>query len=78
MLSTPLKNDTRNLHDQVERTLGCLDGMPTPDEYRTMLRRFYGYYRPVEARLATIPWASLGFAWSARRRTPLLERDLLA
>jgi heme oxygenase len=43
-----------------------------------MLRRFYGYYRPVEARLATIPWASLGFAWSARRKTPLLERDLLA
>ena len=78
MLLHRLRHDTRERHERVELTLGLLDRPPAAGEYRTLLRKFYGYYEPVEARLASLPWEAVGFDWPARRKVPMLERDLIA
>lgn len=76
MLLMRLKNDTRTLHDHIERTVHLEAGVPSPGEYRQLLASFYGYYEPVERRLGEFDWDALGFGWNARRKAPLLERDL--
>jgi heme oxygenase len=47
--------------------------------YRDLLERFYGFYVPVEDRLATL-WNALtpGFDYQPRRKAHLLRHDLFA
>ncbi len=78
MLLTRLRDDTRYLHDNAEQTLGILNGVPTTKEYLGLLERFYGYYKPVELALFTVPWNTIGFDWPLRRKASLLEQDLQA
>lgn len=74
-----LRDRTRPAHEATERLLGLLDPAWSADRYRALLRRFFGYYDPLEARIAVAAdWPALGFDWPRRRKTPLLERDLLA
>lgn len=79
MILTRLRHETRTHHDAVEARLGLLDRPVTPDGYRDLLRRFWGYYEPVEERLGGVAgWAATGFDFDRRRKTALLERDLAA
>ncbi|HEY1189846.1 MAG TPA: biliverdin-producing heme oxygenase [Gemmata sp.] len=78
MLLTRLKDETRELHERVERNLALLERAPSADEYRPLLWKFYRFYRPAEAALAAVPWGALGFDFDSRRKAPLLERDLTA
>ncbi|QEL15574.1 biliverdin-producing heme oxygenase [Limnoglobus roseus] len=77
MILTRLRAETRTRHDAVEARLGFLDRPITSDSYRELLRQFWGFYEPVEARIATATdWPALEFDFNGRRKTPLLERDL--
>ncbi len=52
----------------------------TRAEYTRLLMLLYGFYAPLEARLATFDaqWAVCGIDFERRRKIPMLERDLLA
>jgi heme oxygenase len=72
-----LRDRTRTHHDAVERELGLLDRPWTAYQYRALLRRFLGYYDPLEGRIeAAADWPHLGFDWPRRRKVPLVLRDL--
>jgi heme oxygenase (biliverdin-IX-beta and delta-forming) len=72
-----LRDETAAMHRAVERALPLLDADLSLERYQRALRVLYGYYEPLEARLAQmaeLPRLGVPFA----RRAPLLERDLLA
>lgn len=50
-LSLHLREETADLHHQVERILGLPNTITTLDEYRSCLERFYQFYRPLESSL---------------------------
>lgn len=48
------------------------------EEYRQLLEKMWGFYRPVEESLAALDWAETEVDFSARRKTPWLAKDLVA
>ncbi len=79
MILARLKHETKSDHDKVEAQLGLLTKPMNLHVYRGLLCKFWGFYEPVEAHIAQVSdWATLGFNFNERRKTPLLERDLAA
>ena len=78
-LLTRLRDQTRPHHEVVERQFGLFERTWSAEQYRALLRRFLGYYDPLEERIAAAAdWSRLGFDWPRRRKSPLLRRDLSA
>ncbi|WP_426211468.1 biliverdin-producing heme oxygenase [Massilia sp. TWP1-3-3] len=82
-LQTPLlsrlRSETRTEHDAVERTLRLMEDDLTLERYRRRLEQFYGFYQPIEKWLLDdggfiAPWLAV----EPRRKTPLLQADLIA
>jgi heme oxygenase (biliverdin-IX-beta and delta-forming) len=66
-------------HMRLEKRLPLMAADFTQDRYRELLRRFFGYYSPLEERLAGFHgMVEAGFDYEGRRKTPKLVRDLLA
>ena len=72
-----LKAATRPAHDALEAQVNLARLTTSPAAYHALLQRFYGFYLPLELRLATLPWTTVAFDLAARRKLPLLRRDLL-
>lgn len=74
-----LKAETAALHRGIEQVVPLM--RPTLDRlaYRSYLARLLGYLRPLEEQLARFSGAlrGLGVDFEARRKTPLVVRDLL-
>ena len=68
-----LRRATAALHVEIERKLDLT--ALSIDRYRLILKAFYGFHAPLEARMAVNAPAP-GFTWPAR--AALVERDLLA
>jgi len=76
-LLAQLRDRTQHHHAAVERQFGLYDRQWSSDSYRATLRRFLGYYEPLESRIqAAVDWPALGFEWSSRQKVALLKRDL--
>lgn len=74
-----LRSETRLEHEAVEETLGLADPGVTRDLYCLRLKQFYGFYCPIEERLAQVDgWEGRGVDLDARRKTSLLRADLAA
>jgi heme oxygenase (biliverdin-IX-beta and delta-forming) len=72
-----LKERTRPLHAMVEREVNIFRRIATPEDYTRLLARFYGFYLPLDARLADAPGlSSLGIDFVRRSKAPLLRADL--
>jgi heme oxygenase (biliverdin-IX-beta and delta-forming) len=72
-----LKEETRGAHASAESAVRLLDDALTLDDYRGYLSRMYGLISAFEAELAGFgEWRELGIDFEARRKLPLLERDL--
>lgn len=72
-----LKQSTRVHHDRVEAHVRVLEPGFAAGDYRELLARMWGFYRPVEARLsATGIWQELALNAAARSKASLLEQDL--
>ena len=72
-----LRSETREQHDDIEKTVLLMDDDLTREAYRRCLAQFYGFYQPVEERILDSAgplsdWLSV----EPRRKTPLLESDL--
>ena len=77
MILERLKAETAQHHARAEACLPLFDDGLTLDRYRDTLAAMYGFYRPVEERLAAVagPWAA---QLPGRRKAHLLARDLRA
>jgi len=75
-----LKAETSHLHSRIEQVVPLLRPELDRPAYRRYLERLLGYLRPLEATLSAFAasWAAHGLDFEARRKTQLIERDLLA
>lgn len=74
-----LRTETREQHLSIEGSLKLMDADLSLNEYALKLERFYGYYKPIEAQIFGLgsPLAKC-FDLQQRRKTPLLDADLMA
>ena len=73
-----LQHKTRPFHRSLESRFRLLDPHLTVDEYRALLRQFYGFYKPLEAVIGQFAAGSLGSEAARRRKLQWLVQDLLA
>ena len=74
-----LKSETKAEHDAAEGALRFFDPHFSIEDYSRMIRRFFGFYQPLEERLWQLPgWAAAGVDLEARRKSAWLEADLRA
>jgi heme oxygenase len=74
-----LKQATAARHAAIESRSLLLDPQLSRAEYRACLRRFFGYYAPLELRLLrSQARRGVGLAYGDRYKTPLLTQDLAA
>ena len=74
-----LRAATGSAHQRLEDSVGIERRVADPAAYRRLLEIFLGFYRPLEHRLAALPgWQQYDLDFSARRKTPWLEADLVA
>jgi heme oxygenase (biliverdin-IX-beta and delta-forming) len=74
-----LKLKTAISHQRLEKTVDVLNPALTRTDYGALLSDFYAFYAPLEQQIFEAPtWAELEFDLAARRKLPLLERDLSA
>lgn len=73
-----LRNETRDLHHDLEQRLDLLGDRLTLERYRWVLEVFHGYYHPFEERLAAFAATVPTLGLSLRARAPLLAQDLAA
>jgi heme oxygenase len=79
MILELLKERTRDLHTQVERTVDLPTRLQSRLLYASLLSRFYGFYGPLEDRLAAVEGlAAAALEFEGRRKAPLLRDDLTA
>ena len=75
-----LKAQTRAEHVAMEGALDLMRDDLLLADYRRLLERYFGFYAPVEARLAgvLVSVAPDGLEFETRRKLPLLRADLAA
>lgn len=77
MILAVLKEQTRRQHERAERTLDLPSRLASAGHYAALLARFYGFYTPLEDRLAAVGgYAAVGLDFAARRKAHLLVADL--
>jgi len=78
MIHSELKQETSALHLALEARLRVLmSDHISLDEYASVLRRFYGFYKSIEARLIAIrDWDDSSLHLQSRLKLPLLHADL--
>lgn len=79
MILAHLKQATRARHAAIESQSVLLDRNLSRTTYHACLRRFLGYYAPLElSLLGPHPWLATGLTYEDRRKSQLLTQDLLA
>jgi heme oxygenase len=73
-----LKRATADIHRRLESELDLLDPDLSPDRYRRILERFFGFYGPIEAALARVASAGPALGLPLRARTGLIASDLVS
>jgi heme oxygenase len=73
-----LRQGIRIHHDALERKMSPLLGTVSIHTYTALLQKLFGYYKPLEERIAALPgWHNLPVDLGRRQKAPLLARDLL-
>jgi heme oxygenase len=73
-----LKQGTRAYHDALERKMAPLLNTLSIHTYTDLLQKLFGFYKPLEERIAALPaWHNLPVDLERRQKAPLLARDLL-
>jgi len=70
-----LRTGTASRHERMERTFRIMDPGLTREGYRAWLERLYGFHAPFEAAVSAAA-ELLDLDWEARRKAPLIRRDL--
>jgi heme oxygenase len=73
-----LKQGTRIYHDALESKMAPLLDTTSIHTYIALLQKLFGFYKPLEERIAVLPgWHNLPVDLGRRQKAPLLARDLL-
>ena len=73
-----LKQGTRIYHDALEGKMAPLLDTLSIHTYTGLLQKLFGFYKPLEERIAALPgWHNLPVDLGRRQKAPLLARDLL-
>ena len=78
MVLKRLREETRSHHERVERCFNLEARLADIGSYHELLERLIGIYEPLEAQLELLDWNGAGIDFTARRKTPMLKRDLAA
>lgn len=73
-----LKRATADIHRRLESRLDLLAPDLSPERYRRILERFFGFYAPIEAGLARVASAGPALGLPLRARTGLIVSDLFS
>jgi heme oxygenase len=74
-----LRRETAQAHARLENSVQIEDCLKNLDRYRDLLKKFLGFYQPVEAVLESVSaWDDWGIDLSQRRKSPWLQQDLAA
>jgi len=78
MISEILKNETRKQHTDIESTVDIMEHTQSKEKYESLLKAFYGFYRPVEKSFIEYKdqFKKLGLDLEPHLKTRLLEHDL--
>ena len=71
-----LRQATAEAHKNVETAMALEERCTALPAYRALLSELWGLYAPLEARLATLQWDSVGIDFPQRTKTPWLQADL--
>lgn len=79
MIMVRLRQKTLRLHLRLKEEIDLLKRLTTLEDYRRLLERFLGFYRPVESALERrFNRRAGGFDFERRRKVPMLVGDLRA
>lgn len=79
MILALLRDHTARLHERIERVVDIPARLRSRDDYAALLGRFFGFYSPLESRLAAVGgYESVGLNLAQRRKADRLRDDLLA
>lgn len=78
MIMTKLKEATRKQHENLENTVDIMGEVFSLENYKKLLTKFYRFYAAIEPKVAENDLQGAGFDFEARRKTPMLEKDLEA
>jgi len=70
-----LKQQTHNLHIQLEETVDIFSRVSSIDRHIAVLKIFLGFYTPVEKQLSAVKGIE-AVAFDSRRKVPQLRKDL--
>jgi heme oxygenase len=78
MILTKIREKTMEYHDDFTSWANnILNGTISPDEYKYVLKTFYGFYYPLEQKITALPeWQSMDFNIENRRKAPFLLKDM--
>ena len=72
-----LREETRALHDSIEKSVDVFRPDFSEVHYIGLLQRFYGFYRPLEKLMERVPGIEQACRdYPGREKTSLLRRDL--
>lgn len=76
MILAKLKDATREQHEALENVVDLMNRTFSVDDYKQLIAKFYRFYSAIEPTLPSEELKDAGFDVEARRKTPLLKRDL--
>jgi heme oxygenase len=71
-----LRESTAAQHRELEAWVDPAQRFATRESYIAYLREIYVLFVKFETALAAQPWASIAFDFEARRKAPMIARDL--
>jgi heme oxygenase len=71
-----LKSGTEQQHREIESLIDPMKNFSSLTAYKSHVQKSWRFYRCAEAGLAAVDWSAAGIDFAARRKLPLLERDL--
>lgn len=78
MIMPALRRHTANYHFRAERAVNLKASLSSLGSYRKLIRRFYGFYAPLERALEQHAGEAIELLFYARRKTLVLQADLRA
>lgn len=78
MIMMVLKESTRAMHERIEAHVNLPGRLHSLHDYRQLLERLYGFYEPLETRLAALTAGSDDGNFMRRWKAAYLMRDLAA
>lgn len=79
MILDQLRTHTAAAHQALEKEVRIEEAVRTPERYRQLLERFFGFHKPFETRIGALQgWKETGYDPRTRLKSGWLQQDLEA